>query len=351
MSAVTERQKEAVGLTEVETLRRAGLISARQYIDAVYLCRKPEFWLRWALRVVLALGAGHLLAGIIFFFAYNWDDLSPVAKFAILQNGIVISVVSALFVKLERIGGQVLLIAGSVLVGGLIAVVGQVYQTGADAFDLFVLWAILIIPWVVASRSAAHWFIWLVVVYAAVNLYAWQMLIPVGSLSFIELSCLLTLMAVVVLAMRELAVLAGATWLGANWTRLVLALAGLSFVFVPAIRYPLDIIPFIEYVLGPEAQVLGVLAFIAIVAVFSVIYIRLLPDFGVVAISTGFLALFLMTVGIRVLAETIGFDWDVASKIVPSLGLLVLWCAALTAATLKSLAIVRRHLGAVITNG
>ena len=351
MRAVTERQKEAVSLTEVDTLRRAGLISARQYLDAVYLCREPEFWVRWALRAVLALGAGHLLAGIIFFFAYNWDDLSPVAKFAILQNGIVVSVIAALFVKLDRIGGQVLLIAGSVLVGGLIAVVGQVYQTGADAFDLFVLWAIVIIPWVVASRSAAHWFIWLVIVFAAFNLYAAQVLLPIGTLSVAELSCLLTLMTIVVLAMRELAVLAGAAWLDAGWTRLVLAFAGLAIVFVPAIRYPLDIIPFIEYLLGPEAQLLGVLALVATVAVFSVVYIRLLPDFGVIAISTGFLAIFLMTVGIRVLAETIGFDWSAASGIVPSLVLLVLWCAALTTATLKSLAIVRRHIGTVVTDG
>ena len=78
---------------------------------------------------------------------------------------------------------------------------------------------------------------------------------------------------------------------------------------------------------------------------------RLLPDFGVVAISMGFLAIFLMAVGIRVLAETIGFDRDVASKIVPSLGLLVLWCAALTAATLKFLATVRRHIDKVASDG
>ena len=109
--------------------------------------------------------------------------------------------------------------------------------------------------------------------------------------------------------------------------------------------------PLIEYVLGPEAQILGVLTFVAIVGVFSAVYVRLLPDFGVVAISTGFFAIFLMTVGARALAETIGFDWHVASKILPSLGLLVLWCAALTAGTLKYLAIVRRHIGAEDTNG
>jgi uncharacterized membrane protein len=345
---VTEHEMEAVGLAEVDTLRRAGLISASQYLNAVYRCRASDFWLRWALRAMLALGVAHLLAGIIFFFAYNWDDLTPFGKFAILQSGIIISVVAAMFANLERLVGQVLLIAGSVLVGGLFAVIGQVYQTGADAFDLFATWAILIVPWVVASRSATHWFVWLVVVYAAFNLYAFQVLMPVGTLSSAELSCLLAVATTAVLAMREFAVRAGAIWLEAGWTRLVLAIAALAMIFVPAIRYPLDFIAFIEYILGAEAQLLAVLVFLVIVAVFAVVYARLLPDFGVVAISAGFFALFLMTVGARLLAETIGFNWDLASRILPSLGLLVLWCAALTAGTLKFLAIVRRHIGTVV---
>jgi uncharacterized membrane protein len=340
---VTEHEMDAVGLAEVDTLRRAGLISAGQYLDAVYRCREPKFWTRWALRALLVLGSGHLLAGVIFFFAYNWDSLSPVAKFAILQSGIVISVVAALFVKLKRLGGQALLIAGSVLVGALLAVIGQVYQTGADAYDLFIAWAVLIIPWVVASRSAAHWLVWLVIVYVAFNLYAFQLLIPLGTLSVVELSSLLTLATAVVLAIRELAVRAGAEWLKVGWTRLVLAFAGLVIVFVPAIRYVFDF--------GPEAELISVLTFSAMVAVLAVVYVRLLPDFGVVAISTGFVALFLMTVGARVLAETIGFDWGVALRILPSLVLLVIWCAALTAGTLKSLAILRRTVGTGDTDG
>jgi uncharacterized membrane protein len=183
------------------------------------------------------LGVAHLLAGIVFFFAYNWDDLTPFAKFAILQSGIIISVVAAMFAKLERLVGQVLLIAGSVLVGGLFAVIGQVYQTGADAFDLFATWAILIVPWVVASRSATHWFVWLVIVYVAFNLFAFQVLMPVGTLSAAELSCLLALATTTFLAMRELAVRAGAVWLEAGWTRRVLALAALAMVFVPHSLY------------------------------------------------------------------------------------------------------------------
>ena len=61
----------------------------------------------------------------------------------------------ALLAGLDRAFGQVLLIAGSVLTGVLLAVIGQAYQTGADVFELFVAWAVLILPWVFVSRSAA----------------------------------------------------------------------------------------------------------------------------------------------------------------------------------------------------
>jgi len=332
---VSERGTGSISLAGVNTLRRAGLISTVEYLNAVYHCRDAEFWTRWALRTLLALGVGHLLAGIVFFFAYNWDSLTPLTKFALLESGIVICVVAALLVKLERLGGQVLLLSASVLVGVLIAVIGQVYQTGADAYDLFTAWAILIIPWVVASRSAAHWFVWLVVVYVAFTLYAFQILIPLATFSIVEFSCLLALVTVIILGMREIAVRAGAVWLDASWTRRLLAFVGLLDVFVVAVAY----------VFESHNEMIGLLSFIAVVAVLVAAYLRKRGDFGVVAISVGFVALFLMALGKRILAETIGFDWAVALSILPSLVLLLLWCAALTAGTLKFLAILRRTVG------
>ena len=78
-SSVDEDQSKEIGLAEVNTLRRAGLISAGQYLDVVYRCREPEYWTRWALRALLALGVGHLLAGVIFFFALtNAPQVKPV---------------------------------------------------------------------------------------------------------------------------------------------------------------------------------------------------------------------------------------------------------------------------------
>jgi uncharacterized membrane protein len=331
---MNERQAETVGLAEVGALRRKGVVSVDQYLDAVYFCREPGYWARWALRALLALGAGHLLAGVIFFFAYNWDDLTPMAKFAILQGSIVVSVILALIVKTDRLAGQVLLIAATVLVGTLLAVIGQVYQTGADAYHLFFLWTLLVFPWVLASRSAAHWLIWLVIAYTAANLYAYQVLIPDDRVTPAELSCALSVAFACVLFARETASSVGMQWLRARWTRAIPAIAALFIVFWPAV----------SHVLGWDGELLATLTFLVLLGGMSLVYSRVLPDFSVVAICAGFAALFLMAVGGRILIETFGFDIESIGATIISLLLLVLWCSALTTAVLKILALVRGRL-------
>src|SRR5690606_38724138 len=41
----------------------------------------------------------------------------------------------------------------AVAVGGLLALVGQIYQTGADPWQLFLLWAVLLLPWLLVVRT------------------------------------------------------------------------------------------------------------------------------------------------------------------------------------------------------
>lgn len=331
---MNERQADSVGLAEVNALRREGLVSVGQYLDAVYFCRERDYWARWASWALLALGAGHLLAGVIYFFAYNWDDLATVAKFAILQGGIVLAVVLALIVKPDRPAGQVLLIAATVLVGALLAVIGQVYQTGADAHGLFIAWALLVLPWVLASRSAAHWLIWLVVAYTAANLYAYQVPIPDERLTPAELNCALSMVLALVLFARETASSTGMQWLDARWTRAVPAIAALLIVFWFAV----------SNVLGWGGELLATLTFLVLLIGMSVTYSRVLPDFSIVAICAGFGALFLMAVGGRILIDTLGFDLDSIGTTIASLLLLVLWCSALTTVALKFLAMIRSRL-------
>src|SRR5215470_5170614 len=207
-------------LKDVNVLHSQGLIPAPRYFAAASAVRDDAAWASWAGRALLAIGAGHLLAGIVSFFAYNWADLSAPYQFAIVEVALVISFAGALFAGIERALGQMLLVAASVLVGVLLAVIGQAYNTDADAYTLFVAWTVLILPWVLASRSAAHWAVWLVVLYLALSLYGEQVLIPEDRLTKATLAVGLGALAALVLALRELAAHKGMAWLAAGWTRI-----------------------------------------------------------------------------------------------------------------------------------
>ena len=43
------------------------------------------------------------------------------------------------------------------MIGSFLALVGQIYQTGADPWQLFAIWTALIIPLVIVSKSAMLW--------------------------------------------------------------------------------------------------------------------------------------------------------------------------------------------------
>ena len=51
------------------------------------------------------------------------------------------------------------------------ALFGQTYQTGADPWQLFFNWALVITPWVLVSRFSAVWLIWVAIWNLALHLY------------------------------------------------------------------------------------------------------------------------------------------------------------------------------------
>jgi len=278
------------------------------------------------MRALLVLGASHFLAGIVFFFAYNWDDLSPFTKFGLLQAGLVISVFAAVRLKIASPAGQALLISASIFTGVLFAVIWQVYQTGADAYELFTAWSVLILPWVIASRSSAHWFLWIIICLTALSLYGGQVLVPLGALTRDHLGIAVGAAAIVSMGACELAVLAGLKWLGDRWLRISLALIGVGILFVPAMMFVFDW----------HGISLGITAFVVAAAGLGFVYSRLISEFAIVAIATGFAAVVSMAIGARGVHEIIGFD-DGTSSLITSLIVLVFWCAMLTAATVRLL--------------
>jgi uncharacterized membrane protein len=323
-----------LSLRDVNALRRRGLIAGGGYFKAASLVRDENAWADWGGRAVLAVGAGHLLAGIVFFFAYNWADMPAVAKFAVIEADIVLACAGSWLAGFERPVGQALLIGASVLVGVLLAVIGQVYNTGADAYSLFAAWTLLILPWTVASRSAAHWCVWLVVSHCAARLYGEQALIADGLITQAVLEVGLGAHAALALLLRELAAAKGMAWLSERWTRIILVVATLVLLFIPAAAYVLDW----------QGGAVAPAAFVVALALGAAVYRRWLPDFAASAAVIGFGALFGIAVGYRAIEEMLGFDWDDTLRVLASFGLLVLWSAATVGLAARLLQALRQRL-------
>jgi uncharacterized membrane protein len=131
-------------------------------------------WQKFIKLLLLTLGAGFCVAGIIFFFAYNWADLNKFIKLGMVQVLIVALAIIAVQSHLSKNLKNITLTAASVLVGVLFAVFGQIYQTGANAYDFFLGWTMFITIWVVVSNFAPLWLIYIALTNTTLILYANQ---------------------------------------------------------------------------------------------------------------------------------------------------------------------------------
>ena len=194
-----------------------------------------------------------LVSGVVFFFAYNWSHMHAVAKFCSIEAGLWLCAIGALQRGLDRITGKVLLLSASVLVGVLLAVYGQVYQTGADAYENFFLWALLILPWVIVGRFNALWILWLVVSNVAMLLFWFQIEPPKGFDFVLGIFLLLGIWNSIALAAREYGLRLGLDWLGGRWARQLIWFAVLVYLSIPTLALIVD--P--EFGNGPLAGSIG----------------------------------------------------------------------------------------------
>jgi uncharacterized membrane protein len=63
------------------------------------------------------------------------------------------------------------LLAATISLGVLLALYGQTYQTGADPWQLFFNWALLMLPWAIIGRFPAIWIVWVVLMNTSIVLY------------------------------------------------------------------------------------------------------------------------------------------------------------------------------------
>ena len=147
-----------------------------------------DSWKKFLKFFLLTLGLGFTVAGVIFFFAYNWAHLNKFVKIGIIQGLITIATLLAMIPKFSLTVRNILLTAASLLIGVLFAVFGQIYQTGANAYDFFLAWTICITIWVLVSNFSPLWMLYLILINTVIYLYSEQ----VASLKTIELYTYLT---------------------------------------------------------------------------------------------------------------------------------------------------------------
>ncbi|MGS0743306.1 DUF2157 domain-containing protein [Glaciimonas sp. GG7] len=128
-------------------------------------------WKHFLEKVCLFSGALFLVVGVIFFFAFNWQELPRLAKFSLLQGMLITAALLAHRFTLDTAKGQAAMLAAMLLCGALLAYFGQTYQTGADPYQLFLTWSMLIFPWVLISRLNTAWCLWLGLLNLALVLY------------------------------------------------------------------------------------------------------------------------------------------------------------------------------------
>ncbi len=140
--------------------------------DHVY-AGKPG-WNSFLKIFLLSLGAGFTVAGIVFFFAYNWEDLHKFAKLGLAEMTFVVASACIFISKFNETTRSIMLTVACVLVGVLFAVFGQIYQTGANAYDFFLGWTVFITLCVLISDFAPLWLIYIVLVNTTFFFYSEQ---------------------------------------------------------------------------------------------------------------------------------------------------------------------------------
>lgn len=195
----------------------------------------PNEWRRFLDALALWMGALFLALAVIFFFAYNWKKLGHFARFGIVELLLAGAVVASWRLGIGRMSGKAALLVATLLVGALLAVVGQTYQTGADPWELFATWTIFILPWVAISRFPPLWLLWLTLVNLSASLY-YHTFGGILGLVFGTETLWWTLAAVntAALAVWEAAAHGGVTWLAERWAIRIVATASAGYATILA---------------------------------------------------------------------------------------------------------------------
>ncbi|MGZ8227780.1 MAG: DUF2157 domain-containing protein [Methylococcaceae bacterium] len=232
-------------------------------------------WRKFFNHLALWLAAIFCAAAVIFFFAYNWQAMGRFAKFGLVEILIIAGIVLCWRLDLNRVAGQSALLFATLLVGGLLALAGQTYQTGADTYELFGVWALAVLPWVAVSCFSPLWLFWLGLINLAAILYYQTFGGWFGFLFDTEkVLWALFILNTAALCCWEFAAYSGVSWLRERWSVRILAVGGGGLITSLALWAILDF---------QDGKMSALLVYSIWMAVAYVVYRHVLRDVFVLA--------------------------------------------------------------------
>lgn len=229
-------------------------ISYSRALELAQLAPGRTDWLRYIDYFLTTIGVMLIVSGVAAFFAWNWADLGYMLKFALIQAGIAGTALLAWRLGIDSMGGRAALFSSAFLVGILFAVFGQVYQTGADPYGLFVAWSILILPMAIIGRQAALWILLQTLLILALIMYWtqvidppngwWQLTQLLGPLVWLSSTLMDSTLASLVFAVNAVALIAweyavnrNVTWVQGRTYPRVVGFGAISTVLIPTVAF------------------------------------------------------------------------------------------------------------------
>ena len=120
----------------------------RQFVNLPDALTSAPMAMQWLLFALVMIAAS-----LIYLTAANWRLLPDEVKLII--NPLVMVLCAVMSMRASAMWMSALHTMSALMAGLSLAVIGQVYQTGADGMWLFVLWALLIAPWLYRVNDAS----------------------------------------------------------------------------------------------------------------------------------------------------------------------------------------------------
>lgn len=165
---MTTPRKQIIGLIEQGSIPRENIQDA---LKSAKVLPSEKDWRVFIDHLFLWLGCLSLGVAAIFFIAYNLADIGRFAKFGFMEALIAIAIIGYCKFENSHLIGKISLLLATLFMGALMALYGQTYQTGADPWQLFFNWSLLILPWVIISRFTALWILWITLINLSIILY------------------------------------------------------------------------------------------------------------------------------------------------------------------------------------